>query len=502
MPLMPPVRSKVRSEAISRIPGPEPQPQRDQHPGTASSEGLRSARIPGKSAASIASPVHPHFVGLQKAIGNQAVLRMLNRPTEPQLAAPSSASGFVLQRKCACGGSSGECESCKEMQEQGEVQRKSVSASPSSAVPPIVNEVLRSPGHHLDAATRAFFEPRFGNDFSDVRVHIDNRAAESARSVGASAYTVGKGIAFATGQYAPGTTSGQLLIAHELAHTIQQGGANSAGTGELAITPPDHATEREADRLATRVVAPAMQFQVELPKQQAPSLARQVDGGGDGGTDAGVPPTPAAPAPQNICGPDITSALSTAMGNVDTYFHGLRSWHKRRSCMVLDPDALLAFVNPGMAWDVLELFLPNTDFLDTYFLSSGCGSPRDPGCDTDPERHLCETKGTCGNTVIVGGKCMLAGTANYALYGKMFKLCNDEFSPDYPRWDMRAMIRLWKAVNRDDSGPPLAMASAAFDGSFPAIPAAAENRGLCTGRCGVTHAGSFDFVWEPYKPRP
>ena len=95
---------------------------------------------------------------------------------------------------------------------------------------------------------------------------------------------------------------------------------------------------------------------------------------------------------------------------------------------------------------------------------------------------------------------MLAGTANYALYGKLFKLCNDEFSPDFPRWDMKAMIWLWK-VWADDPDPPLAMATAVFDGAFPTVPAAAENRGHCNGRCGVVHDGSFHFIWEPYRVR-
>jgi hypothetical protein len=210
---------------------------------------------------------------------------------------------------------------------------------------------------------------------------------------------------------------------------------------------------------------------------------------------------PAVPESQNICGPDITEALSAVLSSVDPYFHGLSSFQKRRSCMALDIDAPLAGINPIMAWDIEELFLPNTDFLDPYFRSSGCGSPRNPGCDTDATRHLCETAGTCGNTVVVSGRCMLAGTANYALYGKMFKLCNAEFWPDYPRWDMRAMIRLWKAIDIDEPDPPLAMASTVFDAAFPTVPGAAENRGSCTGRCGVSHEGSFHFVWEPYRPR-
>ncbi|WP_284269092.1 eCIS core domain-containing protein [Bradyrhizobium iriomotense] len=91
--------------------------------------------------------------------------------------------------------------------------------------PPIVHDVLRSPGQPLDAATRSFMEPRFGHDFGDVRIHSDHAAAESARAVGACAYTVGQAIAFADGEYRPGADSGRRLLAHELAHTLQQAGA-------------------------------------------------------------------------------------------------------------------------------------------------------------------------------------------------------------------------------------------------------------------------------------
>jgi hypothetical protein len=85
-------------------------------------------------------------------------------------------------------------------------------------VPPIVHEVLRSPGQPLDAATRAFFEPRFGADFSNVRVHDDARAADSANRVNAHAYAVGNHIVFAPDCFAPGAAAGRHLIAHELAH--------------------------------------------------------------------------------------------------------------------------------------------------------------------------------------------------------------------------------------------------------------------------------------------
>lgn len=91
--------------------------------------------------------------------------------------------------------------------------------------PPIVDEALRSPGQPLPPSTQEFFGPRFGHDFSVVRVHNDHQAGKSAQAVAARAYTVGKDLVFAPGQYAPGTASGQRLIAHELTHVVQQGAA-------------------------------------------------------------------------------------------------------------------------------------------------------------------------------------------------------------------------------------------------------------------------------------
>ena len=94
-----------------------------------------------------------------------------------------------------------------------------------TVVPAIVREVLRSSGQPLDPAIRHFMEPRFGYDFSNVRVHPERKAAESSDSVRAKAYTVGQNIVFGHGQYAPQTAEGQRLLAHELTHVIQQGSA-------------------------------------------------------------------------------------------------------------------------------------------------------------------------------------------------------------------------------------------------------------------------------------
>lgn len=100
-------------------------------------------------------------------------------------------------------------------------------AEPAEEAPLIVADVLHRPGQPLAAATRDFFEQRFGTDLSAVRVHTDHEAAESAQAVGARAYTVGAHIAFAANNFAPSTDGGQRLIAHELAHVVQQRGGRA-----------------------------------------------------------------------------------------------------------------------------------------------------------------------------------------------------------------------------------------------------------------------------------
>src|SRR5712692_9458847 len=88
------------------------------------------------------------------------------------------------------------------------VQRAAVKPAPVQQVPPIVQEVLVSSGQPLDATTRTFIESRFGHDFSQVRVHANAQAAESARAVNALAYTVGNDVVFADSQYAANTSAG------------------------------------------------------------------------------------------------------------------------------------------------------------------------------------------------------------------------------------------------------------------------------------------------------
>lgn len=111
----------------------------------------------------------------------------------------------------------------KEKKEEIPVQRKAASAFyDEQEAAPDVESVISSSGRPLDRETRRYMESRIGFDFSKVRIHTDSRAAASARSLGAYAYTVGNNVVFADGGYAPQTSKGRRLLAHELTHVVQQ----------------------------------------------------------------------------------------------------------------------------------------------------------------------------------------------------------------------------------------------------------------------------------------
>src|SRR5206468_10924437 len=111
--------------------------------------------------------------------------------------------------------------------------------------PPVVHEVLRSPGQPLDPGTRAFMEPRFGHDFSLVRVHTGTQASASTRAVDALAYTVGHDIVFGVDTYAPRTSQGRRVLAHELTHVVQQSHRHWASASGLQVAPAGTALEDE-----------------------------------------------------------------------------------------------------------------------------------------------------------------------------------------------------------------------------------------------------------------
>lgn len=227
-------------------------------------------------------------------------------PPSKKAAGSTSSSAPRLQRKCACPsstGGGGGCDDCRDEQ----LQRRASGEGPAGEVPGVVYETLAAPGQPLPPATRAFFEARFagraapgaappavsrrdlsisepgdagereadrladevlrlpearprhgpGFDFSRVRIHADARAAESARSVRARAYTVGQDIVFAPGEYAPATSAGRELLAHELAHTTQQAGRVSrAPAGPLDRPLPQHVPKAPSMRSSAASTTP------------------------------------------------------------------------------------------------------------------------------------------------------------------------------------------------------------------------------------------------------
>jgi Domain of unknown function (DUF4157) len=137
---------------------------------------------------------------------------------------------------------------------QRNIGNRSVQQMITDSTSPAPSSQGLSDGEKLEKESQAFMESRFGATFDDVRVHTDEVAAESSASVGADAYTTGRNIYFAQGKYSPKSPEGQRLLAHELAHTIQQGQAGSRsalsplGDGKAAIAPATDSLEQEAER--------------------------------------------------------------------------------------------------------------------------------------------------------------------------------------------------------------------------------------------------------------
>jgi len=109
-------------------------------------------------------------------------------------------------------------------EEEEEIQPKSLAGTSPEVTPEMGRDIqsIKGTGQPLSVSERAFFEPRFGADFDDVRVHSDAQAAHVAQSVNARAFTLGHDVVFGAGQYSPATSSGRKLLAHELTHVVQQ----------------------------------------------------------------------------------------------------------------------------------------------------------------------------------------------------------------------------------------------------------------------------------------
>jgi Domain of unknown function (DUF4157) len=178
-------------------------------------------------------------------------------PTHDKAVTPDPAPkpSPLVQRKCDCGGAAaGSCHDC----DRKRLHRSAYGAAPA-AVPATVDGVLTSSGEPLDPSVRRDMETRFGHDFADVRIHRDAAAAASARDLGALAWTSGTHVAFGADRYSPATPAGRRLLGHELTHVLQQR-HDRALQRQSAVSEQGDPAEREADRMAEQVAAPAAGF--------------------------------------------------------------------------------------------------------------------------------------------------------------------------------------------------------------------------------------------------
>ncbi len=162
-----------------------------------------------------------------------------------------SSSARLQARTCECGRPvvrDGRCDQCAQPSRDlsGVLQRRTTARGGQPAIPEMVHGVLASPGRSLDDGTRSSMESAFGHDFSQVRVHTDARAAVSASAVNAAAYTVGRDVVFGANTYRPHSAAGRRLLAHELAHVVQQVRPGGAAVSNQV------AAERDADQAASR----------------------------------------------------------------------------------------------------------------------------------------------------------------------------------------------------------------------------------------------------------
>lgn len=194
-----------------------------------------------------------------------------SRPDAPQ-EGQATVAGAMLRmpdaspEACACGPGCSGCGGVRQPAvEEGRLPARRAEISndgQAATAPPIVREVLTSPGRLLDHSALALMEHRFGRSFREVRVHTDARASESARAINALAYTAGSSIVFDTGQYSPHTEGGRKLLAHELTHVAQQSAASDGAATHLPLGRPGDVYEQEAERMAesaesgTRATAP------------------------------------------------------------------------------------------------------------------------------------------------------------------------------------------------------------------------------------------------------
>jgi hypothetical protein len=276
------MRSRVREEALKRKPA-------VQTPDVQASSSLTSDAANVGNAASSAPAGHRF-----ESMSVQGIT--ISHPTDAAEREASRVAETVAARNP---------ESAKSSSSHVNITAPSLSASVAtpaersgapSGIESLAKHALSQRGEPLPDSARRAMDPVFGQDFSDVRIHTGGAAADSARSINASAYTVGRNVVFGAGKFAPGTSVGDRLLAHELTHVVQNGGAQS-GNEVLALSrdvevPPAPLTfnapaEREKDAFAESdkerarlmVIAPLRAAAAQLGggvKADVPSVIRHL----------------------------------------------------------------------------------------------------------------------------------------------------------------------------------------------------------------------------------
>ncbi len=207
-----------------------------------------SARTSGASPKRPSTPRFDSFAGLQHTLGNQAMLSLMNSPRIQSNSRSDATKQFEAEADRAA-----ETESAVSTIKRVLFQRGEHS-SDTSADPHAVRSHLGS-GRSLDPGSRSRLESAFGEDFSGVRVHTDSRANNISSRLNARALTVGNDIAFAPGEYNPGTIDGDALLAHELAHVVQQSTAATNRSYRGRFTASEDALENDANASAFSATA-------------------------------------------------------------------------------------------------------------------------------------------------------------------------------------------------------------------------------------------------------
>jgi hypothetical protein len=317
-----------------------------------------------------------------------------------------ASSRRVIQR-CSCGRTAHTgkpCERCARRKKRRLSREGKGTVKLDDNTKKRVLAVLKERGEPLDRRVRGVMERSLGSPFADVRVHRDEEAAQTASLLSASAYTVGRHIVFAEGQYAPSAITGLQLLAHELTHVVQQRGQAESEIEDLLIGPEDDALERAARDVAASVVT-----------GQPVAIG--------GGSVEVAPAQAIVQREQRVCGPNVTNQIQAVWRKIQSDFRGWDEDKQSEACRYLIapyPDFPFSWKQNINAFDTLPLYYDGALewLLRKELLDYPCGVPApDVAPGQKFSQKTAEDRDLCSSSVVAYGKCWLSGTVNYGTYG-------------------------------------------------------------------------------------